>query len=201
MNVVYTHKGSSQFHLTTRGKAVHASAPETGENAIYKMLPILRLLQEEFAPGLQAWSHPMLGASTLSVGTIEGGSKTNIVPDCCHVTVDMRTVPGQATPAFLKELEANCAEFARTWKSSSSSQRPCTPIRSTRSSDCWKPEGRSVRERPGFATPPFLRSGARRRSPWGQGSIAQAHTRDEWIAQDALEDGAWRFTDFLRRLR
>ena len=36
-----------------------------------------------------------LGAPTFNIGTIQGGSKINIVPDLCEARVDIRTIPGQ----------------------------------------------------------------------------------------------------------
>ena len=104
LDVVFTHKGCTNLRLTTRGKAVHSSRPETGENAIYKMAEVVRFIHQKLVPEMRRYSHPVLGHSTISVGTITGGSKTNIVPDLCEATVDIRTVPTQNTPDFTERL-------------------------------------------------------------------------------------------------
>jgi acetylornithine deacetylase/succinyl-diaminopimelate desuccinylase-like protein len=81
--------------ISTKGVAVHAARPQDGQNAIYPMADILRLVRDELAPWLATFQHPVLGHSTVSAGTVRGGSKTNIVPDFCQATLDIRTVPGQ----------------------------------------------------------------------------------------------------------
>lgn len=57
--------------------------------------------------------HPLLGRSTLSIGTISGGIKTNVVPDGCRIAVDIRTVPGQDHKAILAQVEGLLKELAR----------------------------------------------------------------------------------------
>jgi acetylornithine deacetylase/succinyl-diaminopimelate desuccinylase-like protein len=103
LDVVHTHKGSCWLQIRTRGHAVHASRPEAGENAIYRMMQAIECLRSEAIPKLAAASNPVLGTSTLSVGTIHGGSKVNIVPDFCEASVDIRTIPGM-NPDFVIEL-------------------------------------------------------------------------------------------------
>ena len=56
------------------------------------------------AGGATTSQYPLLGAPTISIGTIRGGSKTNIIPDLCEASVDMRFVPSQFTPGFAEEL-------------------------------------------------------------------------------------------------
>src|SRR5277367_5030227 len=94
-DIVYTHKGAYWLNLRTTGRAVHASNPALGENAIYKMADVLRCIRDEIAPRLAAQSDPVLGSPTISAGMIRGGTKTNIVPDFCELEVDTRTIPGQ----------------------------------------------------------------------------------------------------------
>ena len=69
------HKGALWLTLTTRGKAVHAAAPELGESAIYKMAEVIRSIQQGLGGALGTATHPLLGPTTISAGTIRGGSK------------------------------------------------------------------------------------------------------------------------------
>ena len=85
------HKGSLKFHARFRGVAAHGSMPELGENAIYKAARATGKLAD-FDFGVAA--HPVMGAPTLNVGTFEGGSGVNLVPDAAAIGVDVRTVPG-----------------------------------------------------------------------------------------------------------
>jgi acetylornithine deacetylase/succinyl-diaminopimelate desuccinylase-like protein len=40
-----------------------------------------------------AGDHPLLGAATLNVGRIEGGSAINLIPDRCVAELDFRLLP------------------------------------------------------------------------------------------------------------
>ena len=106
MQVVHTHKGSAFLQLRTSGKAGHASRPELGENAIAKMLRVLDFIGGELSREFAAIHDPVLGSPTISIGTIRGGSKTNIIPDACEASVDLRFVPAQFTPDFAERLTA-----------------------------------------------------------------------------------------------
>src|SRR5205823_13752046 len=86
------HRGALWLELTAHGKIAHGSMPHLGINAIDHLVELLRELRGlrfEHTP------HPLLAPPTLNVGTIEGGIKTNVVPDRCRATVDLRTLPGQ----------------------------------------------------------------------------------------------------------
>jgi acetylornithine deacetylase/succinyl-diaminopimelate desuccinylase-like protein len=199
LDFVYTHKGSMFLTLTTRGQACHAASPHLGRNAIFPMAEVAVRVREEIAPWLAGFSDPVLGASTISVGTIQGGSKTNIVPDFCQMTLDVRTVPAQGR-GFEEEL------FSRLRKPD-----PQLEIRSLQASPLYThPEHpllaklQSLGSRP-VGAPWFCDAAvfAQKGSPaiaMGPGSIAQAHTRDEWIAVADLEAGAAFFQRFLRAL-
>ena len=75
-------------------------------NAITKMLNVLDFIRGEEAAEFAELSDPVLGAPTISIGTIRGGSKTNIVPDACEATVDFRVIPAQYTPTLADTLAA-----------------------------------------------------------------------------------------------
>lgn len=95
------HKGSLKFHASFRGVSAHGSMPELGENAIYKAARAVGAL-EKF--DFHAHPHPVMGAPTMNVGTIEGGAGVNLVPDSARIGVDIRTLPGMDHAALLKEL-------------------------------------------------------------------------------------------------
>ena len=95
------HKGSLKFHAAFRGVSAHGSMPELGENAIYKAARAVAALERfEF----HAHPHPVMGSPTMNVGTIEGGSGVNLVPDAARIGVDIRTVPGMDHAALLARL-------------------------------------------------------------------------------------------------
>jgi succinyl-diaminopimelate desuccinylase len=97
------HKGCVRFMLKTQGVAAHASMPEKGVNAIYKAAEIIKKL-EKFEFGTPP--HPLLGAPTLTVSTIAGGTAINVVPEEALIGVDIRTLPGQDENDVRRKLEA-----------------------------------------------------------------------------------------------
>ncbi|NPV70535.1 MAG: M20 family metallopeptidase [Firmicutes bacterium] len=95
-------RGLFWLEITTCGKTAHGSTPHLGKNAIMMMLPLLQRLDRLDIPFTR---HPLLGGFTRSINTIAGGVKTNVVPDRCVATVDMRTVPGQSHAGILEQVE------------------------------------------------------------------------------------------------
>jgi succinyl-diaminopimelate desuccinylase len=95
------HKGSIKFYAKFKGVSAHGSMPELGDNAIYKAADAVAKLKS-FAFG--AAKHPVMGLPTMNVGTIEGGSGVNLVPDVARIGVDIRTVPGMDHEGVLRKI-------------------------------------------------------------------------------------------------
>ena len=197
LDVVYTHKGSCWLQLRTHGRAVHASQPEAGENAIYQMLQAIECLRQEGIQRLAANSDPILGTSTLSVGTIRGGSKVNIVPDFCEAAVDIRTIPGM-DPEFITDLLRQRVSNIEIDLKRSQPLRtdPSHPLISQLES-----LGSKLVGAPWFCDAAIFASHGFPSVAIGPGSIAQAHTADEFIRVADLEAGADFFLRFLKSLR
>jgi succinyl-diaminopimelate desuccinylase len=105
---VRAQRGAAWIGVTTRGVATHGSAPERGVSAIRHMVEIVRRL-EETLPDVK---HPVLGGPSISVGTIHGGAKVNIVPASCTIEVDRRSVPGETKESVIESIRA-AVELAR----------------------------------------------------------------------------------------
>ncbi len=75
-------KGVGDFRITVHGRSAHSGInPQAGVNAISELgLQLLRI--ESFAPQKEGL--------TLTVGTIEGGTRTNVVPARASASVDVR---------------------------------------------------------------------------------------------------------------
>jgi acetylornithine deacetylase/succinyl-diaminopimelate desuccinylase-like protein len=197
LNVVYTHKGSNWTRLRTRGRAVHASRPAEGENAIYKMCDAIDCIRTLVTGELAKASDPVLGSPTVSVGTISGGSKTNIVPDICEASVDMRTIPGQDVTVLERMLRERVPDIElETTGSLPLHTDPDHPLIS-KLCEC----GAQRVGAPWFCDAAVFAAQGCPAVAVGPGSIAQAHTADEFIAVDDLERGAKFFLTFLGSLR
>ena len=101
LRVVRAQRGASWFRLMTKGVAGHGSAPERGVNAIKHMAEVVLHLEDT----LPEVSHPLLGGPTISVGTIRGGEKVNIIPAACMTEIDRRTVPGETKESVIASVE------------------------------------------------------------------------------------------------
>jgi acetylornithine deacetylase/succinyl-diaminopimelate desuccinylase-like protein len=197
LDVVYTHKGTTWLEIETVGKSVHASLPETGVNAIDLMTDALKTLREAFPTILALEKSAVLGNATISTGRIRGGVKINVVPDRCYAEIDIRILPGQ------ESMAAAVADFFRD-------QKILATVRPIKiSAPLYTEPDNSIIER-------FTSLGSRLTgASWfcdaacfsaegtpavaiGPGSIAQAHTADEFIEVAELEQGAEFFTNFLR---
>jgi succinyl-diaminopimelate desuccinylase len=108
-DIYVAEKGALWLEFNTRGKTAHGSMPDLGQNAIMMMATLIHELQRLAIPYQE---HPMLGGLTQSVNTIAGGMKTNVVPDHCVTTVDLRTVPGQDHRAIVRQIEDLIADLS-----------------------------------------------------------------------------------------
>jgi acetylornithine deacetylase/succinyl-diaminopimelate desuccinylase-like protein len=196
LNIVHAHKGCTWMSVTTRGKAVHASTPGRGANAIYGMANVIEWLRDELAPAFARIPDATLGSPTVSVGTIRGGSKTNIVPDQCTIEVDLRTVPAQDRDKLETMLSDGIACAApgseiRFSHATALSTDPTHPlIGLLAAAGGGQPVGA-----PWFCDAASFGAHGIPAVAAGPGSIAQAHTVDEWLSVDDLEAGV----DFYRR--
>ncbi len=94
----YREMGVFRFKLSTKGRAAHASQPWLGENAIMKMHHCLAMLTD-----LAAITEERTTGMTTCISTIEGGVKSNVVPDRCQAEVDIR-FPLPQTPEDINAI-------------------------------------------------------------------------------------------------
>ncbi len=101
LRVAHAEKGVLDLAIETRGKAAHGAMPHLGENAISKMMRLLRGL-ESFKGRI---AHPELGSVTLNIGTFNGGTRLNVVPNKCVSEVDIRFPPPYSPDQLYHEIE------------------------------------------------------------------------------------------------
>ena len=85
-------KGSQRVVVRTRGRAAHSAYAHLGVSAIEPMLTLLPTINSLPLP-----TDPVLGATTVNIGTIHGGTEANIVPDLCEAELMFRLV-GDVAP-------------------------------------------------------------------------------------------------------
>jgi putative selenium metabolism hydrolase len=101
-NIYRGHRGRMEIRVTTNGISCHGSAPERGENAIFKMAPILNEL-EKLAANLG--DDDFLGKGTLTVSEVFFSSPSRCaVADKCTISIDRRLTAGETWEGALQEI-------------------------------------------------------------------------------------------------
>jgi glutamate carboxypeptidase len=100
-DIVSARKGGGVYHLKVHGRQAHAGAePEKGANAIVELAGCI--LELTALNGL----HP---GTTVNVGIVEGGTRSNVVPDMACAEVDVRftaAAAGQALDRAVRRVGA-----------------------------------------------------------------------------------------------
>jgi len=109
--VVTAHNGCLQMEVTVHGKMGHAAVPDTAVDALQAATKILNvlyhqnLLYKQVTSSVPGITHPYL-----NVGTIEGGTNTNVVPGKVLIKLDRRMIPEEnpaKVEATLRQLIAD----------------------------------------------------------------------------------------------
>jgi len=103
-NIYRGQRGRMEIRVEVQGISCHGSAPERGDNAIYKMADILqevRLLNDRLH------YDPFLGKGTLAVSeTFFTSPSRCAVADMCAISIDRRLTDGETYQSALEEIRA-----------------------------------------------------------------------------------------------
>ncbi len=198
-------KGRADLIVRATGRSAHTSQPELGENAVYKMMDAVVRLRALPRP-----ADPELGPGVLELVEIisEPLPGTAHVPHGCRARFLARLMPEESADSVLARLRAGLAALPGVSVELEASAQRCytgqtlvhdgfLPGWRTSAAGPWPAkiqQGVRAAGLPGttFAAPYGTNgstSAGRRRIPtfiFGPGSLAQAHTVDEWIALDQL---------------
>jgi len=96
-------KGLLILNLEARGKTAHAARAHLGDNAIYRAArDIVKLSHIGFDR-----MDPYLGAPTLAVTMISGGTASNVVPDRATAKIDIRSTPAYTHDELIAYVQAH----------------------------------------------------------------------------------------------
>ena len=204
--IVHAHKGCSWITLETRGVACHGSTPELGHSAILHMLSVVASLSTTLHGrfGSGEFDHPVLGTPTMNIGTIQGGSRPNIVPSRCTIEIDIRETPALHQYGVRRMLEEWVTAARLTDDVVLHGSPSCAPLDTPVDNPYvlkLAALGAPLVGAPWFCDAAWLASeGGIPSVAAGPGSIAQAHRADEYIVVAALEEGVRFYRRFLEAL-
>jgi acetylornithine deacetylase/succinyl-diaminopimelate desuccinylase-like protein len=200
LEAVYCTKGCLWATLGSIGKSTHASQPHLGENALLKLIDVIRILHGPFLDKISESHHSVLGTPTLNLGQMEGGTRPNIVPAHATATIDIRTVPDLVKDRPASEI---LQDYIGNLDVISIAESP--PMEMPADHPWLKKlqtihPGLNLTGAPWFSDAAHLSAAGLPSICLGPGSIDQAHTADEFITISDLENGARWFTDLIAGL-
>lgn len=206
-NVCLGHRGTIQGAFETHGRQAHGAMPERGVNAIEHMALALATIEHELKPKLRERRArvPVVpesaAGSSITMGTIRGGTSTNTVAGECRVTFDRRLVESELVDEARAEMLAIFEGLAATvpdFRYSYSEGYATDPVwvgEETRVGEALAAAVRAVLGReagmvcsPGTDDQRFVvrDAGVNECVLYGPGEIRETHIADESLALDDL---------------
>ena len=111
--VITAHNGCLQLEVTVHGKMAHAAIPDSGVDALQAANTIMtalyaqNTLYKHITSQVEGITHPYL-----NIGTIAGGTNTNVVPGRVGFKLDRRMIPEEnpsEVEALLRKIIADTA--------------------------------------------------------------------------------------------
>jgi putative selenium metabolism hydrolase len=104
MQIYRGHKGRLEMKVTAKGKSAHAASNHLGDNAIYKLLPIIAGIRD-LEP--QLGDHPFLGHGKITVSDMLVQTPSiNAVPDEAVIFIDRRMTFGETKEQVKAQVDA-----------------------------------------------------------------------------------------------
>jgi acetylornithine deacetylase len=176
-------RGRMVLRLVAEGRSGHAARPQEGINAIDLAANDIRALRV-LTTGLP---DPFLGVPTIVPTLIEGGTKSNVIPARCAVTLDVRTTPGFDNDKALKEIRGLVVSKVEVV------QGRFTPHMTPDEADIVRAARAALpaaEVRPFGGVSDLFHLGAVPGVIVGPGQGAQSHQADEFVSVDAIREAA-----------
>jgi putative selenium metabolism hydrolase len=111
MKVYRGHKGRLEMRVVAKGRSAHAASNHLGDNAIYKLLPVIAGIRD-LEP--QLGDHPFLGHGKITVSDMHVQTPSiNAVPDEAIIYIDRRMTFGETKEQVLAQVAALIPEDQR----------------------------------------------------------------------------------------
>jgi acetylornithine deacetylase len=175
-------KGGLRLEISATGRMAHSGYPGLGESAIEKLLDALEGVRRIPLP-----VDPVLGPSTINIGTLAGGRAPNVIPDAAQAEIFVRLVgdPNPIRDAFAAAVgkKAQVKEIGHipVMRFEPFDGLPTTVVAYVSDAPILSPA---------WGRPLLI----------GPGTIQVAHTQEERISKGALQDAVGIYTHMTRQL-
>lgn len=119
MQVAIAHKGKTGILCRCHGVESHSALTDKGLNAIYlaaEMIQAIRDLQQTLVQNSKHDHHYNVPYTTLHVGTIEGGTALNIVPQQCSFKFEIRNIKSDNPQQIIARLEQLATQIVADYR-------------------------------------------------------------------------------------
>ena len=174
-------KGAFRAKIKTTGKAAHSAYPEAGDSAIERLLDILDDVRHTRLP-----NDDFFGETTVNIATLDGGIALNVIPPNAEAGILIRlTTPMETIRDALLNVIRDRGELEILSYS--------LPVRMLAVEGFKQKVVRFTTDIPHLTN-------------WGQplllgpGSILVAHTKDEFVLKEDLEDAVGMYVGLAKKL-
>jgi acetylornithine deacetylase len=212
MRVVNAHKGICAYRTIITGRESHSSNTEFGESAIFaaaRLIEHLRLVARGLKANADTASPFEPPYTSISIGTLNGGSAINIVPNHCSFDWEYRPLPDDDIDYVIDELNTYARETVLPEMRANFPEADIQTELIARAPALMREENSSAEELvlaltghnettvAAYATEAgIFQEAGMSTVVCGPGSIEQAHRPDEFLALSQLEEAE----QFIRKL-
>ncbi len=190
-------QGVIRAEVVLAGRRAHVARPWMGRNAVYRLAPVLALL-DAWAPRRAVVDGCEYRESLQAVG-VAGGVAANVVPDMASVELNYRFAPDRGLDAAARELEemlAPCLEHGDSFEVTDSAPAALPSLGHPFLAALVEASGGAVKGKLGWTDVAFFAERGTPAANFGPGDPELAHTAGEHLTRSSLE----RARDVLGRL-
>ncbi|WP_198470447.1 M20 family metallopeptidase [Acetomicrobium sp. S15 = DSM 107314] len=200
LTLTVEHKGVVWYEIEAIGKSAHAGNPQMGADAVLatgQAIVALKNLIEKLP-----YESEYLGRSTITFGRVEGGTKTNVVPNYARCEIDVRIVEpmsiSQLTELITKTVNDTIVDSGISFhvrhinidRPPVKAESDCAFVNEIKAAFRGRTgRGIEICGFPAYTDAAIIsaRTGNRYCYVFGPGALKDAHTVDEHIIVDEIE--------------